>query len=301
MIRFADMRQLPIDSESTPEKFDLAFVGNALDDRGRRSLEISHSSAGRVVQVAYNPDTFTLELDGESFRASNLDRIRQAYPGGSALLDATNLDPVEILILTRAFLHCVEWRRLGYVYVEPDRYMPATNEIGMDYAFAFADEFRGLRPVPGFASELRNDETGRLVACLGFEADRLDRILQDDDGNFIQHVTLIFGIPPYRTSWEMHALLPHERVIAQHRSREVSFAGANNPKATFECLKQSVQAVGSGQRLILAPLGSKPSAIGMALFACCRDDVRLEYDFPVRSAGKTQGIGTIHRYLIDRR
>lgn len=300
MIRFIDMRQLPIDADSTPEQFDLAFVGSELDDRGRRSLEISRRSAGRVVQVAYNADTFTLQLDGESFRASNLERIRQAYPAGSALLDATSLDPVEILILTRAFLYCEERRRLGYVYVEPDRYMPAANEIGMDYAFAFADEFRGLRPVPGFAGELRNDETGRLVACLGFEADRLDRILQDDDGNFIQHVTLIFGIPPYRTSWEMHALLPHERVIAQHRSREVTFAGANNPKATFECLKQSVQAVGNGQRLILAPLGSKPSAIGMALFACCRDDVRLEYDFPVRSPGRTQGVGAIHRYLIDR-
>ena len=301
MIRFADMRQLTLDAVSAPEFFDWVFIGAAVDHRGHRSLEVARNSANQVIEVSYDPNTFQLRLGEASFRASNMQGIRHAFPGPMILMDATSLDPVEMLILTRAFLHNQEdRRRLGFIYVEPSRYTPLVEVVGMDFSFTFADKYRGLKSVPGFANELREDEMGRLVACLGFEADRLERILQDDDGNFIRHVTLIFGIPPYRTSWEMHALLPHERVIREHQSCELAYAGANNPKATYECLLESLKAVGNDERLIIAPLGSKPSSIGVALFASCRENIRLKYDFPIRLEGQTEGVGAIHRYLIDR-
>lgn len=299
MIRFVEMQQLPDGIDRLGVVFDRVFVGDEIDDRGRRSLELARASGACVVRVRYDPASFELMLDGQPIRVSDIDQIRQEHPGHSILMDATSLDAVELLILTRAFLHCDEPRRIGYLYVEPGRYLPSADDIGMDFEYTFAEEFRGLQPVPGFAGELRADDTGRLVACLGFEPDRLVRILQDDDGNFIKHTTLVFGVPPYRTTWEMHALLPHERVISQNRSQcEVAFAGAANPKATFERLKEVARAVGDGERLLIAPLGSKPSSIGLALFACCRDDVRLKYDFPVRLAGRTEGVGTAHLYLV---
>ena len=303
MIRFADMRQLPAEADRAPERFDIVFVGEAVDDRGRRSLEIARNSANATVEVHYDPDTFKLRLGQNQYRSSDMEGIRQAFPQAMLLMDATSLDAVEMLLLIEAFLHNSEdHRRLGFVYVEPGRYMPTDSAIGMDYAFRFANSFKGLKPVPGFANELRQDEQGRLVACLGFEPERLDRILQSDDDAFIKHVTLIFGVPPYRTTWEMHALLPHERVINERRSScELAFAGANNPKAAYEYLKESFRAVQRNERLILAPLGSKPSSIGMALFASCHDNIRLTYDFPVRLEGRTEGIGAVHRYLVDRR
>lgn len=303
MIRFTDMRQLAQGSRCTPEVFDVVFHGTAIDDRGEHSLALATASAGRAVAVGYDPHSFRITVGGSAYRVADLDQIREAHPGAKVLLDATSLDAVEILLLTRTFLHCDAPRQLGYLYAEPEHYHPASNDISMDLSFSFADSFVGLKPVPGFAPELRPDEPGRLVACLGFEADRLDRILQDDDGNFIKHTTLIFGVPPYRTTWEMHALLPHARLINQNRSREVAFAGANNPKATFEQLKDAARAIDAGrnERLLVAPLGSKPSSIGVALFACCRDDIRLKYDFPVRARKQTSGVGAVHRYLINKR
>ncbi|WP_285404284.1 hypothetical protein [Luteibacter sp. ME-Dv--P-043b] len=303
MIRFTDMRQLAPGAVQTPERFDIVFHGLAIDDRGDHSLKVALASAAQAAAVSYDPQGFRITVGDAVFRVADLHEIRQAYPGSKILLDATSLDAVEILILTRAFLHCDTPRELGYLYAEPEHYHPASNDISMDLSFSFADSFVGLKPVPGFAPELRPDEPGRLVACLGFEADRLDRILQDDDGNFIKHTTLIFGVPPYRTTWEMHALLPHARLINQNRSREVAFAGANNPKATFEQLNDAERAIDAGrnERLLVAPLGSKPSSIGVALFACCRDDVRLKYDFPIRARKQTSGVGAVHRYLINKR
>lgn len=303
MIRFTDMRQLPTNAGRTPEEFEIVFHGPAIDDRGNHSLAVAAASAVRRVLVSYDPQCFRINLDGAAFRVADLHQIRDAFPGARILLDATSLDAVEILILTRAFLHCDAPRELGYLYAEPEHYHPATNDIGMELSFSFADGFVGLKPVPGFAPELRPDEPGRLVACVGFEPDRLDRILQDDDGNFIKHTTLIFGIPPYRTTWEMHALLPHARLINQNRDREIAFAGANNPKATFEQLSDAARAIDHhrNERLLVAPLGSKPSSIGVALFACCRDDIRLKYDFPIRAHNQTSGVGAVHRYLINKR
>lgn len=303
MIRFLDMRQLSNEAAQTPELSDLVFVGEAVDDRGRHSLDLARASGEITINVSYDPETFLLTLGDRSFRVSDLETVRQEFAGQRVLLDATTLDAVEILVLTRAFLNCEQPRLLSFLYVEPARYLPCTDEIGMDLAFSFADQFRGLKAVPGFADELRADDKGRLVACIGFEPDRLDRILQDDDGNFIHHTALIFGIPAYQTSWEMLALLPHERIIGQHQNRcEVQYAGANNPKATFATLKRIVTAVAqdAGERLLVAPIGSKPSAIGVALFACCRDDIRLKYDFPIRLHNRTEGVGAIHRYLVEK-
>ncbi|NYF22626.1 hypothetical protein HDC36_004103 [Xanthomonas sp. JAI131] len=302
MIRFVDMRQLATDAGRAPEDFDIVFHGQAIDDRGDLSLRIAIASAPVSVSVSYDPHNFQISLNGTPLRVADLERLRESYLGRRVLLDATSLDAVEILILTRAFLHCDSPRELGYLYAEPEHYHPASDDISMDLFFSFADQFIGLKPVPGFAPELRPDEPGRLVACLGFEPDRLDRILQDDDGNFIKHTTLIFGVPPYRTTWEMHALLPHARLINQNRDREVAFAGASNPKATFEQLSAAARAIDNSinERLLIAPLGSKPSSIGVALFACCRDDIRLKYDFPVRSRHQTSGVGAIHRYLVKR-
>lgn len=303
MIRFLDMRQISVDASQMPESSDLVFVGEAVDDRGRCSLELARASGQTTIIVNYDPETFLLTLGDRIFRVSDLELVRQEFTGHRVLLDATTLDAVEILVLTRAFLNCEQPRLLSFLYAEPAKYLPCTDEIGMDISFSFADQFRGLKAVPGYANELRADTKGRLVACIGFEPDRLDRILQDDDGNFIHHTVLIFGIPAYRTSWEMLALLPHERIIGQNINRcEVKFAGANNPKATFATLEHIVRAIAQneGERLLVAPIGSKPSAIGVALFACCRDDIRLKYDFPIRLHDRTEGVGAIHRYLVDR-
>ncbi|MBD9471255.1 hypothetical protein [Pseudoxanthomonas sp. PXM01] len=300
MISFSDMRQLAPGAAHAPERFDWAFAAPPFDDRGRRSLDLVRASADQTLEVSYEPETFRIQIGPNSFRASDLQGIREAFPGNMLLLDATSLDAVEMLVLTTAFLRPDHnTRQLGFIYAEPERYRPSSDAVGMELAFNFAARFRGIKSVPGFASELREDEHGRLVACLGFEADRLDRILQDDDGTFIRHSTLVFGVPPYRTTWEMHALLPHEKLIRQ-RMCEVAFAGANNPKAAYECLKAAFQATADDERLIIAPLGSKPSSIGMALFACCRENIRLKYDFPVRQEGGTEGVGVIHRYLVGR-
>ncbi len=301
MIQFVDLRTLSLGQRAAPERYDVAFVGETMDDRGILCREIAAQSAPRTVRVSYQPSVPALSLDGEVLRPSDMEGIRRIAKAQSVLLDATSLDFVEMLLLCRAILK-VPGARVGFVYAEPQRYVPVQGQPGDPQEFAFSDRYQGNFAVPGFAHELRDDAKGYLVVGAGYESDRLQRMLDDDDGAFIHHTTLIFGVPPYQTSWELHAFLPHLKLL-DSKKLNVTFAAANNPRATMLQLKQVSEIVinHSDAQLLVAPLGSKPSSIGMALFSCLRDNVRLKYDFPVRIAGRTQGVGSVYRYLVANR
>lgn len=301
MIKF--MRLGPLDAavERLPERYDVGFVGDPLDDRGPRCAAIVGHSCAQVVSVRYAADEPALTIGGASFRPSDVAGIAGSHPARSVLLESTSLDVVEMLLLCRAYLQ-TPGTRVGFIYAEPERYVPRDQAPGAAQHFEFSARSAGTFAVPGFAHELRDDALGWMVVGVGYESDRLQRILDEDDGTFISHTTLVFGIPPYRTGWELHALLPHLSVLSADPSVEIAFAGANNPRATFLEVKKASEAVAgtAGAQLLVAPLGSKPSSIGILLFACLRNDVRLKYDFPIRNAGATEGIGTIYRYLVER-
>lgn len=301
MIRFIALGPLQDGALRTLEHYDVAFVGTPLDDRGPHCLEIARASSDRIVQVQYLAGEPALRLDEHEFRPSDLNGIRAAAPGRRFLLEATSLDVVEMLLLCRAFLHDQDVE-LGFIYAEPESYTPMAGDGGGMQTFAFSERCHGSHAVPGFAHELRDDAFGWMVVCVGYESDRLQRMLEEDDGAFINHTTLVFGVPPYRTSWELHALMPHLPLLGGQSRFEVAFAGANNPRATFMELKKASEAVAGTARgqLLIAPLGSKPSGIGAVLFAALRDDIRLKYDFPIRTSGGSRGVATVYRYLVAR-
>jgi len=299
VIRFVQQSSLANGAHELPERYDVAFVGTPMDDRGARCRSIAEGSANRLVSTEYIPDVPHLLLDGVPHRPSDMDAIVRFAPASRVLLDATSLDFVEMLLLCKAYLQNpgVE---VGFVYAEPHNYVPSSSRADATADFAFSEASRGTHSVPGFAPELRDDSKGWMFVCVGYESYRLHRILEEDDGAFIRSTTLVFGIPPYKTNWELHALLPHLSLLSDQPGFDIAFAGANNPRATYLELRKTAEAVAGmtqGQ-LLVAPLGSKPSAIGVVLFSCLRNDIRLKYDFPIRTAGGTVGVGNIYRYLV---
>lgn len=299
MIRFLDIRIIEADERLTPERYDVAFVGVPLDPRDQRTFDISFASAARTVITKYDPIAATLHLGGRAFRPTDRHRICEAFPGNTILIDGSSLNAVEILFLCRTFLSQAG-TQIGILYAEPENYLPDIGPEGANDTFSFCERFEGSHAIPGFTRELRDDSRGWIVACVGYESDRLNRLLEEDDGAFIQQGTIVFGIPPYRISWEMHALLPHLGLMADSPEYEIVFAGANNPRAVYLEVKSAYAAAVAydNSTLIVAPFGSKPSGIGAALFCCLRDDVRVAYDFPVRLQGRTVGVGVTYRYLV---
>jgi hypothetical protein len=151
-----------------------------------------------------------------------------------------------------------------------------------------------------FTPMLSDRHRAHLVAFLGFEGARLLRVLSEDDGHLYKEVTVSFGIPPFQATFDMHALMANTRLIEQC-SPNVMFSAANNPKAAYQLLQEVHRGLGgsSCNRIAVAPLGTKPAAIGTALYCIDAEAMRVVYDHPERKKGRTKGVHRIHWYEVQ--
>lgn len=284
-------------------KFDLAFYGREdLDDRSKFSAPASRSLAKRHALVRYDPLRFELLVDGVSFRADEIEDIPLSFPARTLVFDSTTMEFPEIALLLRAY------RRLSpqpancvFIYTEPQEYVrrPSEEAAPPGSAFDLSHGFRAKNAIPAFTPILSAGSKAHLVAFLGFEGARLLRILSEDDGHFFTNVTVVFGTPPYQATWEMHALMANTRLI-ENFNCNVLFSGANNPRGAYLLMQQVDRGlIGSGcNRLAVAPFGTKPAAIGAALYCVEMDRMRAIYDHPERKEGRTRGVHHTHWFEV---
>ncbi|CAE6755031.1 hypothetical protein R70006_03217 [Paraburkholderia domus] len=302
-MRFLKQEVLNAEAVQQIGAFDIAFYGNdQLDDRSRESAKLSKNAAKSSFQVSYDAKDFTLTIGDESYRSDDLESIPLKYPCKSIVFDATTMEFPEIALLLYAYRHYSPNLKPGctFIYVEPAEYVK-NEQAGSDaIAFQLSDSFGERRPIPQFAPALSANKKAHLVAFLGFEGTRVLRVLQDDDGNFYRQVTVVFGVPPFQSSWDLHSLMANTNLLT-YSSPQVSFSGANDPLSAYLLLgKVQSGLLGSGcSRLAVAPFGTKPTAIGVALYCVENQIMRVIYDYPVRKKGRTKGVHCVHRYAIE--
>jgi hypothetical protein len=270
--------------------YDIAFFGQCLDDRGKHSIDLTKSASRLSHLINYVPEDFVLVSGTDRFRADASKAFCAKFPGTSVLLDATTLDVPELLLLCRHYFSDNATKHIGFIYVEPEGYKSKLSA-----------SFSPFHPIPGFTPELSSTRVGRLLAFLGFEPTRLHRVLSAEEGSNIKAFSVAFGVPPYRASWEMRAMMPNADVLnEQNAAEDVHYVGANNPLAAYHLIEQTSKTVSDkSERLILAPLGTKPASIGAVLFAALHPNVRIMFDFPLRAADRTFGVGRIHHYGVS--
>jgi|GEM_PF-1254650 len=284
--------------------FDQAFYGREhLDDRSRHSATVSRVLARSSALAQYDPIRFELTINDTVFRVDDLEDIPRQFPASSIVIDATTMEFPEILLILYAY------RRLAYgsmrclfIYAEPAEYVrrPGGEAAAPGSAFDLSAGFRAKNAIPGFTPLLSGTNKAHLVAFLGFEGSRLQRVLSEDDGNFYTDVTVVFGTPPYQASWDMYALMANTRMVEQF-STSVRFSGANNPRSAYLLLAEVHEGLNGSlcNRLAVAPFGTKPAAIGAALYCVERDQMRVVYDHPERKAGRTTGVHRTHWFEVE--
>lgn len=284
--------------------FDFAFFGREdLDDRSGFSAPQSRSLARRSAFVRYDPKRFELTIDGVVFRSDELEDIPGRFPALSIVIDATTMEFPEIALILRAYRKLAFIpARCVFIYTEPGEYVrrPAGEAPAPGSAFDLSLGFRAKNAIPAFTPLLSGNNKAHLVAFLGFEGARLLRVLSDDDGNFYTDVTVVFGTPPYQATWDMHALMANTRLIEQF-SPFVRFSGANNPRGAYQLLQEVHRGLDGSHcnRLAVAPFGTKPTAIGAALYCVETDRMRVVFDHPERKEGRTRGVHRTHWFEVE--
>ncbi len=199
--------------------------------------------------------------------------------------------------LVRAALSIVE--HLAVVYVEPSDYTfsrtPTEGEI-----FDLSERITGIAPIPGFASlSNRDDEEVCFVPLLGFEGARFAYVLEEVEPPGDRIIPVV-GVPGFRPEYPFHTYLGNRLPLLRSQAwRNIRFAIANCPFALYYQLEE-IAAVYPRSVMKVAPIGTKPHALGAILYAIARPGrVEVVYDHPIRKATRTAGSARLLVYHVS--
>jgi hypothetical protein len=139
-----------------------------------------------------------------------------------------------------------------------------------------------------------------VIFLLGYEERRLEVALEDYQMIGPASCSLVFGVPAFKPGWEMNSFANNVRVIRdKNLSGGIHFCGAENPAATIQVLEEIKRSIRPSERLFLAPIGTKPNGIGVALFASQDIECGILFDHPVRSTKRTSKVSRWHLFEVE--
>jgi hypothetical protein len=292
------MQKAELPSQLSYETWDIGIVGKTLDDRGTVATDFVALRARTVISVEYDPDDFSLSLNGAGIPADDVESAAREWVSKSILIELTTVGFVEVFLLSRA-LHRLGKSEIDFLYVEPLEYAHSRRTPLLHRRdFELSEEVPGYRGIPGAAIIMSDLEKQYGAFFLGFEERRLDRALEDFQMLNPENCAIVFGVPAFQAGWEMDAFANNIRVIRERGlGGGVFFCGAENPAAAFEVLLNLKSGLESSeQRLVVAPIGTKPCGLAVALFATLNPDVGLLYDHPRRRQKRTERSANWHLY-----
>jgi hypothetical protein len=182
------------------------------------------------------------------------------------------------------------------LYAEPDDYRRSEDLPGTVYDLSTS---RGIEPLPGFARlSRRSDDEGYFAPLLGFEGARLGHIFDQEEVE-VRRTSPIVGSPGFRMEYPTFTYLANRDVLELDRmDQRVEFAKASCPFEAYRAIER-IHARAGGKHLRVAPIGTKPHALGAVLYAIRNSSmVELIYDHPVRSKGRTRGSRGVYVYEV---
>ena len=186
------------------------------------------------------------------------------------------------------------------IYVEPHTYTfsrtPTEAEI-----FDLSEAIHGISPLPGFSVLKEPEDEGSilLVTFLGFEGHRLAYVLEQVQPPR-KNIVPIVGVPGFMPVFPFHTYLGNRGILASGALHpQIKHIMANSAFDAFYTLEE-IATDYPDHALKIAPIGTKPHALGAVLFALSTDrSVEIVYDHPVRKANRTLGSANILLYDID--
>jgi len=178
------------------------------------------------------------------------------------------------------------------LYAEPESYNIkkfASESVYND----LSEKINGIEPLPGFANIIPDDIDYKFIALLGFEGGRfthLVNIVQPADDNIIP----VIGVPGYRMEYPFVAYWGNRYGLTTTGAwANVKYAAANSLVDVYLLLNK-IHKKSPKSKKKLAPIGTKPHAIGAIIFAIKHPkEVEIVYDNPKREIERTSGVGLI--------
>lgn len=129
--------------------------------------------------------------------------------------------------------------------------------------------------IPGFPGYEAREGKRVLVILLGFDGDLSKEISEDISPS---ETLVVNGFPSYSPKFKDISLVANEKLTSD-KNVVIRFSRANNPFEVFNLL-EDIKNQNGNAFINIAPLGTKPMALGACLFALNYPDVRVVYPLP---------------------
>jgi len=169
--------------------------------------------------------------------------------------------------------------KISVFYTEPKSYI---FPEGLYDSYRSSEGPLQIIEIPGFTGMARRQGKRILVILIGFDGDLSSEISEDVAP---QETTIINGFPGYEPKFKDISLISNEKLINNPRN-SLTYSRANNPFETYNILDK-IKNENKDDFINIAPLGTKPMALGACMYALHNPDVRIVYPMPLTYRMKT--------------
>lgn len=157
-------------------------------------------------------------------------------------------------------------------YTEPKSYV-----FQKGFYLSYQSSLGPLRVVeiPGYTGSDFRGQNRLLVILLGFDGD-LSREIKEDVAP--SNTIIVNGFPGYAPKFKDISLICNEKLIHAEGTK-ICYSRANNPFETYNFLENLKKQHGDFF-VNIAPLGTKPMALGACMFAINHPETRIVYPMP---------------------
>jgi hypothetical protein len=156
-------------------------------------------------------------------------------------------------------------------YTEPKSYVFSS---GLLKSYHSTSGPLSVMEIPGFPGEESRYSKYFLIVLLGFDGE-LSSFITDEISP--EKTIVINGFPGYFPKFKDISLINNEKLVS---SSDIKFARANNPFEVYNTLDSLHKTIADKAFFNIAPLGTKPMALGACLFAINNPSVRVIYPLP---------------------
>lgn len=161
---------------------------------------------------------------------------------------------------------------ISVFYTEPLSYL---FPLGIFSSYRSSAGPLTILEIPGFPGSEARGEKRVLIILLGFDGDLSKEIHEDISPS---ETVVINGFPSYSPKFKDISLTVNEKLTSDKNVR-IKFSRANNPFEAFNVLEE-IKNKNGNSFINIAPIGTKPMALGACLFALNYPDVRVVYPLP---------------------
>ncbi len=295
-----EMRKISDSQESFPEIIDLLIIAAGADYRSYEVLRKAKNAEvhiGQILIICFRERVEDSDLEYK--KSYNLykdivgktnikeintsirnpsDCIKKLNEKGVQISNKDNL-AIDISCFTKpyffSFLKYFEkvigLQTISVFYTEPKSYLFNT---GLYDSFKSSSGPTIIKEL--FTGSDSKDQQRLLVILLGFDGD-ISREIDEEIGP--KNTLIVNGFPGFSPKFKDISLVNNEKLVS-NENIGLLYSKANNPFETYNLLDSIVSKMDSKKYLNIAPLGTKPMALGACLYAIHNPDVRVIYPIP---------------------